>query len=57
LRSFDERLSVNLPPALLAAQVLLPGMRKRGWGRIVNISRLTVLGFPDGGASIGRLPD
>ncbi|MGA7540709.1 MAG: SDR family oxidoreductase [Steroidobacteraceae bacterium] len=45
LHSFDETLSINLHPALLAAQALLPGMRKRGWGRIVNISSLTVLGF------------
>lgn len=45
LESFDETLRVNLHPALLAAQELLPAMRKRGWGRIVNISSLTVLGF------------
>ena len=45
LDSFDETLCVNLHPALLAAQELLPGMRERGWGRIVNISSLTVLGF------------
>lgn len=45
LDSFDETLRVNLHPALLAAQELLPTMRKRGWGRIVNISSLTVLGF------------
>jgi 3-oxoacyl-[acyl-carrier protein] reductase len=44
LDSFDETLRVNLQPALLAAQELLPSMRKRGWGRIVNISSLTVLG-------------
>jgi 3-oxoacyl-[acyl-carrier protein] reductase len=45
LDSFDETLRVNLHPAIQAAQALLPGMRERGWGRIVNISSLTVLGF------------
>jgi len=47
LDSFDETLRVNLHPALLAAQELLPAMRKGGWGRIVNISSLTVLGFAE----------
>ncbi len=44
LASFDEVMQVNLHPALQATQALLPGMRKRGWGRIVNIASLTVLG-------------
>jgi NAD(P)-dependent dehydrogenase (short-subunit alcohol dehydrogenase family) len=35
---------VNLHPALVTTQAALPGMRSRGWGRIVNISSLTVLG-------------
>ena len=35
---------VNLHPALIATQAAPPGMRSRGWGRIVNISSLTVLG-------------
>jgi NAD(P)-dependent dehydrogenase (short-subunit alcohol dehydrogenase family) len=35
---------VNLHPALQAAQAILPGMKDRGWGRIVNISSLTILG-------------
>lgn len=35
---------VNLYPALVTTQAALPGMRSRGWGRIVNISSLTVLG-------------
>lgn len=45
LDSFDETLRVSLHPAILATQALLPGMRQRGWGRVVNISSLTVLGF------------
>lgn len=44
LDSLDETLRVNLHPAVLAVQKVLPGMRKRGWGRIINVSSLTVLG-------------
>jgi 3-oxoacyl-[acyl-carrier protein] reductase len=39
-----EVLDLNLRPALQAAQALAPGMKERRWGRIVNISSLTVLG-------------
>ncbi|MGF6401365.1 3-oxoacyl-[acyl-carrier protein] reductase [Pseudomonas frederiksbergensis] len=45
LASFDDVMKVNLHPALLATQALLPGMSARRWGRIVNISSLTVLGI------------
>jgi NAD(P)-dependent dehydrogenase (short-subunit alcohol dehydrogenase family) len=44
LQALEEVLRVNLHPALQAVQTLLPGMRERGWGRVVNISSLTVLG-------------
>jgi 3-oxoacyl-[acyl-carrier protein] reductase len=44
LDDLDAVLAVNLQPALLAMQALLPGMRSRGWGRVVNVSSLTVLG-------------
>lgn len=44
LDALDEVLRVNLHPALQLTQALLPGMRQRGWGRIVNIASLTVLG-------------
>lgn len=47
LSALDEVLRVNLHPALLAVQALLPGMTERGWGRIVNISSLTILGAPE----------
>ena len=43
----DEVMRVNLHPAVQAAQALLPKMRERGWGRIVNISSLTVLGIAE----------
>ncbi len=35
---FDLTLSVNLRSAFLCTQAVLPGMRARRWGRIVNIS-------------------
>jgi NAD(P)-dependent dehydrogenase (short-subunit alcohol dehydrogenase family) len=42
--TLEEVMRVNLHPALVATQTALPRMRSRGWGRIVNISSLTVLG-------------
>ncbi|SEP85798.1 NAD(P)-dependent dehydrogenase, short-chain alcohol dehydrogenase family [Pseudomonas sp. NFACC02] len=45
LDDFDAVMGVNLHSALLATQALLPNMREQGWGRIVNISSLTVLGI------------
>ena len=44
LPALDEVLRVNLHPAVKTVQALLPGMSARGWGRIVNITSLTVLG-------------
>lgn len=44
LDALDDVLRVNLHPAVRAAQALLPGMKARGWGRIVNVSSLVVLG-------------
>ncbi|GAB0113911.1 SDR family oxidoreductase [Acidisoma sp. C75] len=44
LPALEEVMRVNLHPAVQTAQALLPGMVERGWGRIVNISSLTVLG-------------
>jgi 3-oxoacyl-[acyl-carrier protein] reductase len=35
---FDHTMAVNLKSAFLCIQAVLPGMRARGWGRIVNIS-------------------
>ena len=35
---FERTLSVNLTSAFLCTQAVLPGMRARGFGRIVNIS-------------------
>jgi 3-oxoacyl-[acyl-carrier protein] reductase len=38
---------LNLRTAVQATQAVLPGMREREFGRIVNISSVTVLGFPE----------
>jgi 3-oxoacyl-[acyl-carrier protein] reductase len=35
---FDMTLAVNLKSAFLCTQAVLPGMRARRWGRVVNIS-------------------
>src|SRR3954452_23750428 len=35
---WDEILSVNLKSCFLATQAVLPGMRERRWGRIINVS-------------------
>lgn len=35
---WDETMSVNLKSAFLVTQAALPGMRERGWGRIINIT-------------------
>jgi len=37
---FDDALAVNLKSAFLCTQAVLPGMRARRWGRIVNISSI-----------------
>ncbi|SON57752.1 3-oxoacyl-[acyl-carrier-protein] reductase FabG [Hartmannibacter diazotrophicus] len=44
VETLEEVMRVNLHPALVAVQAALPGMRARNWGRVVNISSLTVLG-------------
>ena len=35
---FDHTIAINLKSAFLCTQAVWPGMRARGWGRIVNIS-------------------
>ena len=39
-------LDLNLRVAVQTVQAALPAMREAGWGRIVNVSSLTVLGVP-----------
>jgi 3-oxoacyl-[acyl-carrier protein] reductase len=37
-RDWDELIAVNLKSCFLVTQAVLPGMRARQWGRIVNLS-------------------
>jgi 3-oxoacyl-[acyl-carrier protein] reductase len=37
---FDATIAVNLKSAFLCTQAVLPGMRARRWGRIINISSI-----------------
>jgi 3-oxoacyl-[acyl-carrier protein] reductase len=37
-QDWDELMAVNLKSCFLMAQAVLPGMRTRGWGRIINLS-------------------
>ncbi|NYE62011.1 NAD(P)-dependent dehydrogenase (short-subunit alcohol dehydrogenase family) [Duganella sp. 1224] len=53
LDDMDAVLGLNLRPAVQAAQAVLPHMRQQGWGRIVNIASLTVLGAPERTAYAG----
>ncbi|WP_343612711.1 SDR family oxidoreductase [Novosphingobium sp.] len=45
LADVDDILRVNIHPVIHTVQALLPGMKQRGWGRVVNLSSLTVLGI------------
>ena len=37
-RDWDELVATNLKSVFLVTQAVVPGMRRRGWGRIVNLS-------------------
>ena len=45
LNVLDEVLRFNLHPTLNAVQAILPTLREKGWGRIVNITSLVTLGM------------
>ncbi|MSU88454.1 3-hydroxybutyrate dehydrogenase [Rhodobacteraceae bacterium 2CG4] len=48
---WDTTLSINLTAAYQAVRAALPGMKARGWGRIINIaSALGVVGAPNAAA-------
>lgn len=46
LDALDAVFAVNLHSAVQTTQALLPNMRAQGWGRVINISSLTILGMP-----------
>jgi len=37
-KGFEEVMTIHLTVPLLLIQILLPGMRRAGWGRIINVS-------------------
>lgn len=41
---WDQVLGVNLKGTFLCAQAVLPGMRERAWGRVINTSSIGALG-------------
>jgi 3-oxoacyl-[acyl-carrier protein] reductase len=41
---FDQTLAINLKSAFLTIQAVIPAMRERGWGRIVNVSSIAARG-------------
>ena len=47
LERMAQLFDLNLRTAVQMTQAVLPGMRSQGFGRIVNISSITVLGFPE----------
>ena len=44
LDDLERSFQTNLTPAVQSVQALLPALRRKGWGRIVNIASLVVLG-------------
>lgn len=47
LEDLDAVLDLNMRTAVQVTQAALPLMRAAGWGSIVNVASLTVLGAPD----------
>jgi 3-oxoacyl-[acyl-carrier protein] reductase len=45
LPDLEDVLTVNLHPAVHMVQAILPELRRKKWGRIVNVSSLTILGM------------
>jgi NAD(P)-dependent dehydrogenase (short-subunit alcohol dehydrogenase family) len=45
LNDVDDIMRFNLHPAIQTVQAVLPTLQAKGWGRIVNISSLTVVGI------------
>jgi NAD(P)-dependent dehydrogenase (short-subunit alcohol dehydrogenase family) len=44
LDDLDMTFRTNVAPAVQTVQAILPNMRKQGWGRVINLSSLVVLG-------------
>ncbi|MCH8684811.1 SDR family oxidoreductase [Pedomonas mirosovicensis] len=46
LDDVDEMLRVNIHPTIQTVQAILPAMKAKGWGRIVNVTSLVTTGIP-----------
>lgn len=42
----EDMLRLNIHPTILAVQAILPGLKEKGWGRIVNVTSLVTTGTP-----------
>ena len=47
LTDFDKQINVNLRGALICSQAVIPGMRKRKFGRIVHMASRAMMGKED----------
>ncbi len=45
IREVDDMLRVNVHPAIQTVQAILPTLRAKGWGRIVNVTSLVTVGI------------
>ena len=45
LQDLDDMLRVNLHPTVQTVQAILPGLKAKGWGRIVNVTSLVTVGI------------
>jgi NAD(P)-dependent dehydrogenase (short-subunit alcohol dehydrogenase family) len=46
LDDVEEMLRVNIHPTIQTVQAILPGMKAKGWGRVVNVTSLVTTGTP-----------
>jgi NAD(P)-dependent dehydrogenase (short-subunit alcohol dehydrogenase family) len=46
LDDVDAMMRVNVNATIQTVQALLPGLRAKGWGRIVNVTSLVTVGIP-----------
>lgn len=42
----DDLFRINVHPAIMATQAILPTLREKGWGRVVNVTSMVVTGTP-----------